>query len=379
LPRHFHAARTVVAAGLLLAAGLSMAACQTVSPADYKARSDELAAARAELDQSRLEGDRLSQDLATAQTRTAAAEKKSQAQENQIKNQEETISRLQGLLNDLHALQLDKVVPRPVAAEVLTTSTGQPVDGAAPPSADWSTGTAVANPAGGPPEPLALERSAGSAVAAAAEAPAPMDAPETVTVAPSPAPLAALDTDIAPAATLTLAPAKAVPAGVRGKGLGNDILNRVERAALRGTPLFSERDSADGRYYYYHLDAWYDRPGLFMEFSRRAGSPWSARLVIQVADARPAAAATDCVVSLNGRQIGPAIEARPLNDGSRNYQFVSLEYNGALAGQLRQALDSGSLSLAVSHPDGSSSAPLQPDATMRQALRDMLDAREDLR
>jgi hypothetical protein len=253
------------------------------------------------------------------------------------------------------------------------------VDGAATQEATVSTVDATANPAGGPAPPLALEHSATSPVTAAAEAPAVASAPETVTVAPSPAPLAALDTAIAPAATLSPAPAKAVASGVLGKGLGHDVHNRVERAALRGTPLFSERDSATGRYYYYHLDAWYDRPGLFMEFSRRTGGPWSARLVLQVADAHPAATAADCAVSLNGRQIGPATEARPLNDGSRTYQFVALDYDGVLAGQLRQALDSGSLSLAVSHPDGSGSTVLLPDITMRQALRDMLDAREDLR
>lgn len=360
---------------LILGAGLLLTACQTVSQAVYQAKSAELAVAQEKLAAASTESDRLAADLAATQTRLAELDKHDQAQTARVRELEENINRLENLLNDLQALQLDRMMPKPEAAMVLSTGSDQAVT---PVVLENSVADTVpAHPASGPALPITLETSAATPVAPAAGDQAENSA--TATIDASPAPLPALDTGIPPATDLTQASAKTVSSGRLGGGLGHDLLTRVERTRLRGTPLFAERDSANGRYYYYHQDAWYDQPGVFLEFSRPLGGKYSARLLIQIPDNQATSLDTECTALLADSPLGPTLEARPLDDGSRIYQFLVLDYDAALAASLRQALDSGTLSFSVAHAGGGSSPVFTPNLAMRQALREMMEAREDLR
>ena len=342
---------------------LFLSACQTDGPtkAQYQSQAGELQAARdgltTALDKLQViqtENQTLKQENESLAKRFAELEAKDKALE-------EKSTKLEQLLNDLQVLQLNKLVDTkglPVEnLRITTTNTVATTEIAGAGTTD-NVAAGVAHPAVAAAIPPVLNPAAPIAVATE-----PVVVPVLVTNRPS-----------------EVSAALAVKAEESGLASGRLItgFNRVERQNQRGTELFSERDPQTGIYYLYHRQAWYDQPGVFLEFSRPLDGKYRARLLLLLPDMAAGNQVSECSLKLAGVVL-PVNEARIMKDDKICYQYAAVDYEGEFVPVLQEALDQGHLELMFVHNDGRTSQGLVPGPVMINALKDMMAAREDLR
>ncbi len=407
---------------IVLAAGLTLVACQTDAPTktQYQAQAGELQASRDALANAL---DRLQQTTAAIQAIQQDSERKdkhlaeldalNKAKESRIRELESAKSKLEQLLNDMQMFQLNLVKSSqdPTLENLKNSSIAvmsTPI-GADNSFTSDNVEAGIAHPANGTMPPLVLE-AASNLMVSVVSSPEPSPTPVPVsTPSPSPTPSPTPDPNLEPiphpaadpvppplpppqpspvppaiiavasqtqVASIIVKPPKPQ---IVGLGLGKDIFNRIERKDQKATNLFTEKESGKGTIFLYHRLAWYDKPGIFMEFRRPGNGKYQARIVVQIPDEAAVDLAEGLSLNLDGKLLPGVLEPRILHGEDRSYQYLVLNYDGSLATILRDALAKGTVALSILHVGGPASPEFIPDLAMKRALKDMMEAREDLR